>query len=211
LNWRDVLPPRVASEQEAWERCTRAFQARLNGATLRSIGDGLGVTASRAQQIADKGARRQGRRSPAERYLSERNIEGWKSATALAHGTTTTWRPQTYSERVWEIKAEVLEEEHRLRRAKDKAERQLRQLQEERERRASYARAAEEDLRRRAEAEDVALRVSQMTKAMRQREEAEKRRWDGVPTVAEHLDKVAQSPEWQRMLRSGKHLNGKAE
>jgi hypothetical protein len=209
LNWRDVLPHRVAVEQERWERCAKVFQARASGATYVAIGRVLSVTAARARELSAKceRAQKKGRLSPAEEFLSQGDISGRKSARKFAQSLVVPWRPQTYSERVWEIKEGLLEEQQRLRRAKDQAERQLRQLQAERALRATEAEMA----RRRAEAEAVAFRISQITAAEREQREAEKRRWDGVPTVGEHVDKAAQRPEWQRMLRSAKHLNGKAE
>lgn len=72
--WEDVLPPRVAQAQNAWERRLSIWRARrYAGLTYVAIANWLGVCPQLACQLAQRADREltKGALSPAERYLAD--------------------------------------------------------------------------------------------------------------------------------------------
>jgi hypothetical protein len=73
IDWSEHLPPRLAIEQNAYERCMTALAMRQAGLMFKEIAEAFGISSPRAQQIVHKGERllaQRPRRSPAERYFA---------------------------------------------------------------------------------------------------------------------------------------------
>ena len=78
MNWAELLPATIAEQQIAWERRHSVLRAREAGATLGVIGARVGFSRERVRQLSEQ-ARREigsGRRSPVERYFTERPVTG---------------------------------------------------------------------------------------------------------------------------------------
>jgi len=74
-NWRDILPGKLALDQESWERHYQIWRMKQAGLPISEITSRMGVGASRAYQML-KRARRMNFKSPcpAELYLSRQDV-----------------------------------------------------------------------------------------------------------------------------------------
>jgi hypothetical protein len=72
FDWHDCVPAPIAEWQASWDRKMQVLRMKQCGLRLVDIGERLGVSGSRARQLAVKAEKyvRQGRMSPVEEYFA---------------------------------------------------------------------------------------------------------------------------------------------
>jgi hypothetical protein len=213
LNWHDVLPPPLASQQEAWERnkaIARAYAAP--GATLKSVGESCGLSKERVRQCIARSLRQE--RAPIEKYLDRCGVTSKLDAVVLLKGLAGGFRVLPEEEaaeiRAWEQKAEAYARE-RKERYREQARRRAIEWHEENKRQ-------QEEARKRQEAY---LRLTQAERTQKQIESEESLR-ALEQQVANSIMKRPLDPAWESMLRRAEEVkrglgllpskaNGKAE
>jgi hypothetical protein len=213
LNWRDVLPGDVASQQEAWERnnaIARAYAAP--GATFKSVGKSFGISRERARQCCARSLRQP--RAPIEKYLDRCGATSQFKAAVLLKGLAGGFRVLPEKEaaelRAWEQKAEAYARE-RKERYREQARRRAIEWHEENKRQQEEARKRQEAFLRLTPAEQTQKQIETVERLRALEQQVAK-------SIERPLD-----PAWQSMLRRAeevkrglgllpaKHLNGKAE
>jgi hypothetical protein len=186
LNWRDVLHPQLASQQEAWERDCQAVRLYGEpGATLKSVGELLGVDKENVRSRLARALRR--RRAPVETYLDRGFACSPVDALILLKGMQDL-RFTTEEE----VSAQEIDDERRAKKAAARERRKAREAEERAQRHQEWA----EEAKRRHEEWSLVRATNQA-----RREEVER-------VNAAHN---RQATALARDALKGKHLNGKAE
>jgi hypothetical protein len=213
LNWRDVLHPQLAMQQEAWERNNAIARAHaVPGATLKSVGESCGLSKERVRQCIARSLRQP--RAPIEKYLDRCGVASKLDAVVLLKGLAGGFRVLPEEEaaqlRAWEQKAEAYARE-RKERYREHARRRAIEWHEENKRQQEEARKRQEAFLRLTPAEQTQKQIETVERLRALEQQVAK-------SIERPLD-----PAWQSMLRRAeevkrglgllpaKHLNGKAE
>jgi hypothetical protein len=186
LNWRDVLPPQLAMQQEAWERFRQAIRAyAVPGATLASVGKQLGVSATQVRHRLYRGLR--AKRSPIEIDLDRSFACSPVDALILLKGMQNL-RFTTEEE----VSAKEIDDERRAKKAAARERRKAREAAEH----ARWQQEWQEQIDKHAE-------------LMRQRRADKQALLEEVKRANAAHNR--QPTALARDALKGKHMNGKAE
>jgi hypothetical protein len=186
LNWRDVLHPQLASQQEAWERDCQAVRLYGKpGATLKSVGKLLGVDKENVRSRLARALRR--RRAPVETYLDRGFACSPVDALILLKGMQNL-RFTTEEE----VSAKEIDDERRAKKAAARERRKAREAAEH----ARWQQEWQEQIDKHAE-------------LMRQRRADKQALLEEVKRANAAHNR--QPTALARDALKGKHMNGKAE